>query len=306
MVALLGLKTRQLFAGALQCRGPKASACLAAAPQCLPLPQPPRSPLRCVCLAACVLQVAAAPGLAASGLPGADGPVAGPDRPTAQDGEPAGHTGRTAQDAQARLGRSALQHGRGRRPQRRNAGPRCSGGWRGHGCAGNLRSAAAQPVNRKGLGRAQRAGGGASEAAKGTGKWLGSYRIDGCWCCRTCVGCLPVAIGAVKLLKLLQCFLAGASSAVCHSHQLLCFPCLPQKVDRRPESAGSGSGTKRERCVGVETFWRQLEPAQRRQLLRVPLSKMVEGEGLAYRDFSLFNQRRALTSVSCRPIGDSY
>ncbi|PRW56682.1 hypothetical protein C2E21_4574 [Chlorella sorokiniana] len=49
-----------------------------------------------------------------------------------------------------------------------------------------------------------------------------------------------------------------------------------QKVDRRPESGGSGGGTKRERCVGVETYWRQLDPAQRRQLLRVPLSKMVE------------------------------
>ena len=55
-------------------------------------------------------------------------------------------------------------------------------------------------------------------------------------------------------------------------------PRLPvqQKVDRRPESAGA-VGTKRERCVGVEAYWRQLEPHQRRQIMRAPLGKMVEG-----------------------------
>jgi hypothetical protein len=51
-----------------------------------------------------------------------------------------------------------------------------------------------------------------------------------------------------------------------------------QKVERRPEGGGGGGpGTKRDRCFGVEAYWRQLAPAQRRQLLRAPLAKMAEG-----------------------------
>jgi hypothetical protein len=49
-----------------------------------------------------------------------------------------------------------------------------------------------------------------------------------------------------------------------------------QKVDRRLEPGGGG-GNKRERCVGVESYWRQLDPGQRRQLLRVPVARMAEG-----------------------------
>lgn len=54
------------------------------------------------------------------------------------------------------------------------------------------------------------------------------------------------------------------------------FPFLPQKVDRRPEGGGA-AGTKRERCFGVEAFWRQTGPQERRKLLRAPLAKMAEG-----------------------------
>lgn len=51
---------------------------------------------------------------------------------------------------------------------------------------------------------------------------------------------------------------------------------VPQKVDRRPEGSAGGS-SKRERCFGVEAFWRQLGPAERRNLLRAPVAKMAEG-----------------------------
>lgn len=47
-------------------------------------------------------------------------------------------------------------------------------------------------------------------------------------------------------------------------------------MDRRAEGGGGG-GNKRERCFGVESFWRQLGPAERRKLLRVPVAKMAEG-----------------------------
>jgi hypothetical protein len=57
----------------------------------------------------------------------------------------------------------------------------------------------------------------------------------------------------------------------------MCFGCLSQKVDRRQEAPGGG-GSKRERCFGVEAYWRQLDPHQRRRLMRAPLSKMLEGE----------------------------
>ncbi|KAL4443541.1 hypothetical protein ABPG75_011278 [Micractinium tetrahymenae] len=48
-----------------------------------------------------------------------------------------------------------------------------------------------------------------------------------------------------------------------------------QKVDRRPDGS-SGGGSKRERCFGVEAFWRRLDPAERRKLLRAPVAKMAE------------------------------
>lgn len=47
-------------------------------------------------------------------------------------------------------------------------------------------------------------------------------------------------------------------------------------MDRRSEGGGSG-GSKRERCFGVEAFWRQLGPSERRKLLRAPVAKMAEG-----------------------------
>jgi len=56
----------------------------------------------------------------------------------------------------------------------------------------------------------------------------------------------------------------------------LCSLGSQQKVDRRPEGSGA-SGNKRERCFGVEAYWRQLDPADRRKLLRAPLAKMAEG-----------------------------
>lgn len=56
-----------------------------------------------------------------------------------------------------------------------------------------------------------------------------------------------------------------------------------QKVDRRPDSAG-GTGNKRERCFGVDAYWRQLDSAQRRLLMRAPLAKMAEGRGMPFLD----------------------
>jgi hypothetical protein len=87
-----------------------------------------------------------------------------------------------------------------------------------------------------------------------------------------------------KLCLPLRCALVLKRLAACpctfgtHPTAPLPNPLLPvqQKVDRRPESGGA-AGTKRERCVGVEAYWRQLEPHQRRQLMRAPLGKMVEG-----------------------------
>ena len=83
---------------------------------------------------------------------------------------------------------------------------------------------------------------------------------------------------------------------------LPCVPYLQQKPDRRPDSGGSGSGgSKRDRCFGVDAYWRQLDPAQRRQLLRAPLSKMAEGTPCGTSLYLLANaysqQLRGLSSL---------
>lgn len=39
--------------------------------------------------------------------------------------------------------------------------------------------------------------------------------------------------------------------------------------------------TRHERCLSVEHYWNSLTPAARRELLRVPIDKMVEGALLA-------------------------
>lgn len=221
----------------MQVARPTAAAPRRNAPPC---PLPPARP-----------QVPPAPGPAAPGQPGVDGPVCGAHRPSAQDGEPAGHPGRAAQGRQAgwrratrraclldgcgacrvgakggepagRAGRAAqgmvrggiafpprlrgcgsapcaapAAHGRpahmhpcisGRPlPQRAPALiiPPDAEARSGHGgagraggarrrrrrCAGDVRGAAAQPVDRQGMGRAQPAGG-ACAAAQRPGAWL--------------------------------------------------------------------------------------------------------------------------------------